>query len=131
MTNGFKDQTAMNKFIVRLMPTVNGAEGRQLVRELETAGTMGDQKIVVRRCVEIVLETQSPANRAASAAVPRRRPSGQSPSPAAPAVPTLLSALSSGDRKSVVKELKGMGFLMQGAKPSQTMYMCNISNNAL
>ena len=81
MTNGFKDQTSMNKFIVRLMPSVNAAEGRQLVRELENSGTMDDQKIVMRRCVEIVLETQSPANRAASAAVPRRRPSGQSPSP--------------------------------------------------
>ena len=103
MTNGFKDQTAMNKFIVRLMPAVNGAEGRQLVRELEAAGRMDDQKLVVRRCMEIVLQTQSPANRTASAAVPRRRPAKQPQQPAAPAVPTLLSALSSGDRRTVVK----------------------------
>ena len=76
----FASDEAFSQFVIKLMPRANAAEGRALVKELRSAGTLGDLSVVIRRTTEIVHESQSPASRAAGAAVPTAA--------AAPAAPT-------------------------------------------
>ena len=59
----------LGKFIIRLMPTVNASEGRNLIKEMTKAGTLGNASKVIKECTDIVKETAN-ARGAASAAVP-------------------------------------------------------------
>ena len=58
------------KFIVRLMPAANAAEGRNIIRRRVAAGTMNDRLGVLKECTIIVRESQAPAARIAAAATP-------------------------------------------------------------
>ena len=66
----FSSDAALGKFIIRLMPQTNGAEGRLLIKELTDAGTLGNTSTVIERCTRIVHESQAPMVCAAGAVVP-------------------------------------------------------------
>ena len=70
------DAEGLGKFIIRLMPAANGAEGRMLLRRLKSADTLKTVTTVVRECSEIVRLSECPAAKAASAAARVARPAG-------------------------------------------------------
>ena len=65
------DGDALGKFIIKLMPKTNAGEGRALIRELSSAGTLSDKVIVISLCTQIVNESTTQENRVAAACIPR------------------------------------------------------------
>ena len=60
----------LTRFIIRLMPPVNAAEGRGIIKERTAAGTLDRRLEVITECTKIVRQSMSPASRAAMLALP-------------------------------------------------------------
>jgi hypothetical protein len=58
---------ALGKFIIKLMPPANAAEGRSLIRRL-SAAQLQDTPVVIEECIRIVHESSTPAARATAMA---------------------------------------------------------------
>ena len=72
MDRPFASEESKARFIVRLMPACNAAEGRQVLRRLETTSTL-NMEHAIKECTVIVKESQSMSVRHA-AAVARQVP---------------------------------------------------------
>ena len=59
MRRSFDDDEAIAEYLVRLMPRVNAAEGRALIRELSEKSSL-DPSTAVQRCTAIVLASEPP-----------------------------------------------------------------------
>ena len=59
---------ALGKFLIRLMPKCNTAEGTSLIRELTINGMINDKSYVIERCTEIVLLSATATQSIAAAA---------------------------------------------------------------
>jgi hypothetical protein len=76
----------LGKFIIKRMPAINAAEGRSILRDMAAANTLGDQTLVLKQCMEIVRQSESPAAKAAAALVVQHRRAVMQLGPAAPRV---------------------------------------------
>ena len=79
---------SLSKFIIRLMPPQNAAEGRAMIAKRTTAGTLDNRLEVIRECTAIVRQSMSPSSRAMAHAA--CRPMLLSPAPLPPPMPPSL-----------------------------------------
>ena len=74
----------LGKFLIRLIPAANAAEGRTILRDLTASKELSNRVVVVQRCTQVVRLSESPVAKAAAAAAAVQRRQLMALGPAAP-----------------------------------------------
>ena len=90
----------LGRFLILMMPRANAAEGRIILRELTASNQLDDRVEVVRRCMQVMRQSETPEAKAAAVAVAVQRRQlmalGPAAVPMADAIAKLMAMPSAG-----------------------------------
>ena len=84
---------SLGKFIIKLMPASDAAEGRAILRDMTADGSLDNQTAVLKQCMDVVRQSESPASKAVAALVVQHRRAVMQLGPAAPMAVAALTQL--------------------------------------